>query len=64
MKEFRTVSIRMPIETYKKLESIAQKEWRSISKQINLYLEEQIQEEEREEQHEERRKLSANDIGN
>ena len=39
MADFRTVSVRMPIETFYKLRKMVATEHRSINQQINLFLE-------------------------
>jgi len=43
MKDFQTISVRIPIYIFKRIKDIAEKEHRSINQQINMYMKEQLE---------------------
>ena len=45
MKDFKNLTVRIRWDIYDSIREIAQKEYRSVSSQINLFLEEQIERE-------------------
>jgi hypothetical protein len=44
MKEFNTISVRIPRDIFERLKEVAEIEHRSMNQQINLYLEQGLQE--------------------
>jgi hypothetical protein len=45
MKQFQTISVRVPKDLFKKIKEVAEKEHRSMNQQIILYLEDSVRKE-------------------